>query len=249
MWAAAEPREGALTEQAGAFFRATGRTAEQPSADQVRYRRFQFELIAPHCGRSVLEVGSGLGEFSAQFTDLDRLVLTDVDPEALRALRARFPGAGVEVVGLDLDGQAELDTLVDSVVAVNVLEHIEDDVAALRALARLVRPGGTLVLWVPGYMWLYGGFDRRVGHHRRYTPATLQAAATAAGLAVDACHPVNLLGALAWWVAVRLGGTGTPRPGLVRAYDRLVVPATRFLERRVRPPFGQSVLCVARRPA
>jgi hypothetical protein len=87
-----------------------------------------------------------------------------------------------------------------------------------------------------------------VGHHRRYTPASLRATVEAAGLVPDVLRPVNLLGGIAWWAAVRRGGAGSASEWLVRAYDRLVVPVTRALERHWRPPFGQSLLCVARRP-
>jgi SAM-dependent methyltransferase len=234
------------SEEPGAFLRATGRSLEQP-ANQPRYRRYQFSLMAPHCGPSVLEVGSGQGDLAVQFTGLQRLVVTDADPAAVQLLKERFAGRpGVEVRQLDLDGGVQPGEPVDSVVAANVLEHLADDAAALRTLARLVRPGGTIVLWVPGYPALYGDFDRRVGHYRRYTPDTLSRVVQAAGLTVERCHPVNLLGGLAWWLAVRLGGTGSPRPGLVALYDRIVVPATRTIERFRPPPFGQSVLCVAR---
>src|ERR1700742_3263927 len=76
-------------DNSGAFAEATGRSLEGGS-DQPRYRRYQFDLIAPHCGRSVLEVGAGLGEFAAQFTGLERLVLTDVDPGAVEVMTRTF---------------------------------------------------------------------------------------------------------------------------------------------------------------
>jgi SAM-dependent methyltransferase len=234
---------------AGAFTRATGRDLEQGGADQPRYRRYQHELIAPHCGRSVLEIGAGRGEFAAQFTGLDRLVVTDTDPGAVEVLRRRFADRPeVRAARVALGGETPAVEPVDAVVAINVLEHIEDDAGALRSMAALVRPGGRLVLWVPGYPRLYGEFDARVGHVRRYTPATLREAFLRAGLEVDRCHPVNLLGGVAWWWAVRRGGACRPDPRLVRLYDRWVVPVTRSLERVVRVPFGQSVLGVARRP-
>ena len=229
-------------------------TAEQAAlenhlggADAPRYRRYQFDLIAAHCGRSLLEVGAGLGEFSAQFTGLDRLVLTDTDPICLDALRRRYDGRpDVEVAEIDLARGVTLDRPVETVLAMNVLEHIPDDAGALRALAGVVVPGGSVVLWVPAYPALYGDFDRLVGHVRRYRPADLRRTVEAAGLRVDVLHPVNLLGGLAWWVAVRTGRTSNANPKLVRAYDRVVIPLERGLERLVRPPFGQSILCVAR---
>ena len=232
----------------GAFSQATGRNLEDSSGQhQQRYRAYQFELIARHCGPSVLEVGAGLGEFASQFTGLRRLVVTDVDPACVAHMRHRFANRPeVEARQLDLAGALHgTGPPVSTVVAVNVLEHIEQDSATLRSLAQLVEPGGNIVLWVPAYMQLYGDFDRRVGHVRRYTPATLRAAIGAAGLRPDVVRPVNLLGAIAWWLMVRRGGVGSPRPGLLRVYDRTVVPVTRALESRATPPFGQSVLAVA----
>jgi SAM-dependent methyltransferase len=238
-------------EGAGAFSQATGRALENGSgADQRRYRAWQYELIAPHCGPELLEVGAGLGEFAAQFRGLRRHVVTDVDPGAVAAMAQRFRDRPeVEARRLDL-GATDLDTgpPLTTVLAINVLEHLEDDQGALRTLAAAVRPGGRIVLWVPGYEQLYGDFDRAVGHVRRYTPRTLQAAFAGAGLHPEVVRPVNLLGGIAWWLTVRRGGVGSPRPALVRTYDRFVVPVSRALERRVTPPFGQSVLGVATVP-
>lgn len=231
----------------GAFSQATGRGLEDASGEhQRRYRAFQFDLIAQHCGESVLEVGAGLGEFASQFHGLKRLVVTDLDPAAVSQMADRF-AAQPEVEARQLDLRSALPSIdpVSTVVAVNVLEHIEDDTGALRSLAHLVEPGGNIVLWVPGYMQLYGEFDRRVGHVRRYTPDTLRAAIEGAGLTCTSVRPVNVLGAMAWWLAVRRGGVEAPNPRLVGVYDRFVVPVTKAIEARIRPPFGQSVLAVA----
>lgn len=233
----------------GAFNAATGRGLEEDGgADRRRYLAFQRELIRPHCGDAVLEVGAGLGEFAAGLTGLRRHIVTDVDPAAVARMAERFrdrPEVTARVLDLD-EGALELDEPLTGVVAINVLEHIEDDAGALRSLAGMVRPGGRIVLWVPGYMQLFGDFDRAVGHVRRYTPATLRQAIESAGLTAETVKPVNLLGGVAWWLTVRRGGVAQPRPALVRTYDRVVVPTTRALERWVTPPFGQSVLGVAR---
>lgn len=233
----------------GAFLAATGRDPEESGDIQRRYRKYQHDLIRPHCGRTVVEVGAGAGEFAATFTGPQRYVVTDVDPECVRLMAERFADRP-EIVArqMDASGTVALDEPADTVLAVNVLEHIEDDVAALRALARLVRPGNTVVVWVPGYQALYGDFDRSVGHHRRYTPEMLADTFTEAGLHPVTVRPVNLLGGIAWWLAVRKGGVRRPHPRLVRWYDRLVVPVTRTIERVVTPPFGQTVLGVATVP-
>jgi SAM-dependent methyltransferase len=149
---------------------------------------------------------------------------------------------------LDLLRDEPLDPPADTAIAINVLEHIAEDRKALATLARSVVPGGTLVLFVPGSPSLYGPYDRAVGHVRRYTPSSLRALVESVGLAVEVLRPVNFLGGLAWWAAVRVGGCSAPRGSLVRIYDALVVPITSWIERRWTPPFGQSVFCVARVP-
>lgn len=237
-------------------------TGEQPSAGEgalenhlggeeaKNYRQYEHDVIAPWVGRSMLEIGSGLGDFSADFLDrLDRLVVSDNDAYCLEQLRKRYEDTSdVTVLALALPAEIPIDDPVDTVVMMNVLEHIDEDVEALRSLARVVQPGGRIVIWVPGYEQLYGDFDRKVGHVRRYTPRTLQAAVTSAGLQTEMLKPINFLGGIAWWFAVRMGGAGYPDPKIVRVYDRTVIPTTRLLENLVRPPFGQTVLCSARVP-
>jgi SAM-dependent methyltransferase len=216
-----------------------------------RYRHWQIDTVRPYCGRSVMEVGPGMGHFAAELDGLglDRLVLADTEPYALARLRERYDGRDdVEVVELEVPGPVELDSPVETIVAMNVIEHIEDEVGAMRDLATALVPGGRLVAWVPGYPSLYGDFDRKVGHVRRHTPATLRAAVEEAGLRVEVCRPMNLLGGIGWWMAVRRGGVGYPKPRLVWLFDNVAIPVTRLLERAVRPPFGQTVFCVAVKP-
>ena len=235
-------------QESGAFFQATGRRLEDDAgADQRRYKAYQLELMSPYFGRSLLEIGAGLGEFAAQVRGLERHVVTDVDPGTVAAMATRFadrPEVEARVLDLGQD-PGPIGDPVASVLAINVLEHIEDDAEALRRMAGLVEPGGRVVIWVPGYQQLYGEFDRAVGHVRRYTPATLRDAFVRAGLAPVEVKPVNLLGGVAWWLMVRRGGVGGQRPRLVRIYARFVVPPTRFVERGFPPPFGQWVLGVA----
>lgn len=215
--------------------------------DAPRYRSYQFDLVAPHCGETILEVGAGLGEFAAQFRGRRRVVVTDTDPTCLTALTERFAAwPEFEVLPLDLRTAPAVDSRVDTVLAMNVLEHIPDDRAALRAMAGFVRSGGSVVLWVPAYPSLYGEFDRTVGHVRRYRPEELHRVVSDAGLRVELLHPVNLLGGLSWWLAVRTGRTSRVNTRLVRLYDRVVVPAERAIEKVLSPPFGQSILCVGR---
>jgi SAM-dependent methyltransferase len=247
------PADGADPTQAPVALDESGFTRENCLGGTAapRYRQWEYDLVAPYLGRSVLEIGSGMGYFSEKLVEggRDRVVLSDTEDYCLTRLRQVYADdPRIEVASVPLPGAVGIQGQVDAVVAMNVLEHIEDDVQALKDLTQVVRPGGHIVLWVPAYMQLYGEFDRKVGHFRRYTPRTIREAVEGAGLRVAKVHPVNFLGGIAWWLAVRRGGAGAPNRRLVWLYDNIIVPISRTVERVIRPPFGQSVICVAEVP-
>jgi hypothetical protein len=206
-------------------------------------------LARPFLGDEPIEIGAGAGDHAAQWLagGVERITLTEADPLLLAALRTRFAGEDRVVVReLDLRTAQEADH--SAAVAFNVLEHIEDDVGALRGARNLVRPGGAVVMFVPAFEYAMSEFDRAIGHRRRYTKATLGAAFEAAGIAVQRIEYVNAIGLPLWiltmkWLRLRV------RDGMaLRAWDRTVVPVARRLESALSPPFGQSVVAVGRVP-
>src|SRR5437879_6107128 len=117
-----------------------------------RYNRWMYERLRPWVGRRVLEIGAGIGNMSAFLIDRDRVVLTDSEPYYLGRLRARYADRPhVTVAELRLpaaDARLAAERL-DTVVCLNVLEHIEDDRASLVAMHDLLAPRGRLILLVP----------------------------------------------------------------------------------------------------
>jgi hypothetical protein len=103
-----------------------------------------------------------------------------------------------------------------------------------------------VLLLVSGFPQLAGAFDQALGLLRRFTPESLHQ--TVAGLVPEVVRPMNLLGGIAWWAAIRMARQGRPTKTLVTLYDRLMIPAKRAIELRIQPSFGQSILCVARVP-
>lgn len=212
------------------------------------YRRWLVRLVAPYLGDHPIEIGSGLGDYAAELAPgRASYTATEPDPDRLAALADRFAGdpvVRVRQLALPTDQTGDH----TAAVMLNVLEHIADDVAALRSAARLVRPGGAVVVYVPAFNGAMSRFDRRIGHHRRYTRRTLAAALAAAGLPVQRLQYVNAVGLISWFLLMRCGRM-TPKDGpALRAYDATVIRAVARLERLVRPPFGQSLLAVARVP-
>jgi len=170
---------------------------------------------------------------------------SDPSPRAVKLLQERFEGdPNVEVVEGDAETVAGGNTY-DSIVMVNVLEHIPDDVGALRALKASLNPGGRIIVYVPAFNVLYSRFDRAIGHYRRYRRKTLALAFRRAGLEDARVHYVNGLGFFAWLVHARVLRQTPTRGWATRLYDRTAVPVLRRLEHDNPPPFGQSVLGVA----
>ncbi len=216
-------------------------------ADAGNYIGWLAGLAEPHLGESPLEVGAGTGDYAEVWARPGRvLTASEADPGRLAGLRARFAGRE-DVVVRELEVPITETAGHSALVALNVLEHIEDDVAALRSFAGLVRPGGAVVLIVPAFEIAMSDFDRSIGHYRRYTRRTLTRALVGAGLRPVDVHYVNAVGLLGWIVLMRLLKKRTDETP-VSFFDTRVVPVLRAVESRVRPPFGQSVFAVAQVP-
>jgi SAM-dependent methyltransferase len=218
-------------------------------ASAVNYHAWLTDLALPHLGDDPIELGSGLGDYADRWLagGVPHITVTEVDPGRLSVLRDRFASDSRVRVRL-LDVLSTVPAQHSAFVAMNVLEHIPDDVGALRGARRMVRPGGHVVVFVPAFDFAMSRFDHAVGHVRRYTRAGLHRVLESAGLLVEEVRYVNVPGLLAWWVGMRLLRM-TPGDGpLLRVWDRVVVPLTRSLEERFGAPFGQSVFAVARVP-
>ncbi len=135
----------------------------------------------------------------------------------------------------------------DTVVAVNVLEHVEDDGAFLRTAHRLLSPGGHLLLYVPALPAIYGTLDEAFEHHRRYTRAGLDERLRSAGFRVLRLAYTNLPGVAAWWLSGRVLRKRTVSARDARVYDRWMIPWIAALERVWTPPAGQSLIAIAAR--
>lgn len=213
----------------------------------AHYRRWIAREFAPHLAGRVLEIGAGVGHFTHFFAALPavrEVVAVEPEEEYCRTLRRTLPPANV--IAGTIDAVAERATW-DAIVCINVLEHIADDRAELRKFFdHLVARRGTLCLFVPARPEIYAPIDRCFGHHRRYRRPELREKLAAAGFTVRQLHYCNLPGYFIWWLGFRLLRSTTFNPACVALNDRLCIPLTAFLERRLcRPPFGQSLLAVA----
>ncbi|HEY3220534.1 MAG TPA: class I SAM-dependent methyltransferase [Gemmatimonadales bacterium] len=204
-----------------------------------------FDRLRRWVGGRVLEIGSGIGNLSAFLVGSERLVLTDTREEYLDRLRARFAGhPNVAVAHLYLPNElgAVAGQHFDTIICLNVLEHVEDDVSALQAMRRLLAPAGRLILLVPALPALYGTMDKALGHHRRYKRAGLASLLDATGFKVAHVEYFNLAGVPGWWFAGRVLRRQVIPAGSLTLYDALV-PLFR-LERFFPWRVGQSLIAI-----
>ena len=225
-------------------------TLERLAAAAPRYNAWLIERVLPWVGRRVLEIGAGVGTMSAFLTDRERVVLSDTNPGYLERLRARFAGQPqMRVVPLRLpatNGELQAERL-DTIICLNVLEHVRDDELSLATMFQLLQPGGRLVLLVPSLPAIYGTLDRALGHFRRYTPAELRRKYAAAGFWMRHLEYFNLAGIPGWWFTGRVLKRDLMPTVSLRWYDALV-PLFR-LERLLPWRVGQSLIAVGERPA
>ena len=228
---------------------AAGAETLEIMAAAPRFNAWMYATVAPYLGRRVLEVGSGIGNMSAHMlgADPEQLVLTDTDAWYRDQLRERFEGrAEVRVDHLTLpDPTARArfaDDRIDTIIALNVVEHIEQDVAALRTMREVLVDGGRIVILVPALQALYGEMDRELGHFRRYSRRSLTHTFARAGFRVDRMIWFNRAGVPGWWFNGRVRKVKRIPVDQLRTFDALV-PLFR-IERFLPLPFGQSLIAV-----
>lgn len=211
----------------------------------VNYNRFLSNLVEKYASPndSILDFGAGTGQF-AKVLELKGYEILCVEPDA--SLNKGLSQAGLKAVrSLDLVE----DQSIDYGYSLNVLEHLSDDVSALRKLYAKLKPNGRLLVYVPAMLWLYTQLDRRIGHVRRYSMRALSRSLDSAGFSIERMHYVDSLGFLAAAIFKLLGDRdGTLRGESVRIYDRFGFPLSALLDRLLGSIIGKNIFALARRP-
>jgi len=215
------------------------------------YNRWLADRFEKSLGRRVLEIGAGFGNMTRHLTPREMIIASDLDAVALEYLRGAFrddPSIRIASYRFPLQpGQRrELEGLaLDTVVCLNVLEHIEDDVSTLADLLSILKPGGRLVLIVPAHARLYSSLDVHLRHFRRYEKPELEKKIRDAGFVLEDCRFLNRPGVFGWYVNGRvLRRRVLPRGQL--SLFKLVLPLLRSEETNP-PSWGLSLLAIARK--
>ncbi len=226
------------------------------SADQrlmtaaTNYRRWLFGLIAPSLTGDVLEIGAGIGNLTALARAVPAIRSYDAveaDPVCSAHLQhlladAPFPW---EVLTGDFPATMPAGNKYDFIFHFNVLEHIADDVGALRACRELLKDEGRMFLFVPACPILYGSMDRVLKHHRRYRRRELADTLRGVGLVPQQLRYCNVAGFFGWFLNNRILGITSQKATQIRIFDRIVLPIQNRLETICPPPFGQNLYGMA----
>lgn len=207
----------------------------------------------PYLRGRVLEVGAGTGTITRKLLDrYPEITVTALEPAdnmigELEAYAAVHPRIEVHRHTLATCGLPP--NTFDAALYLNVLEHIADDRTELCRAAGALRPGGALLVFVPAHEWLYSDLDYKAGHYRRYSLRQLRSVAIAAGFEVVSLRHFDMLGVAPYWLTYRVLRHNAIAGSTTWAYDRLVVPTSRLVQRVVRhPPIGKNLILVARKP-
>jgi SAM-dependent methyltransferase len=214
--------------------------------DTYNYNHWIYSLLRPFLGNTVFEIGAGTGNLSRFFLPVEKLFCLEPDARFSSLLKQLADiHLNMTVIEGSLESYCMKGTVqkTDTIVCVNVLEHIEDDHQAVKQMSNILKTGGRLLLYVPATTWAYGALDRNLGHYRRYSKHRLIDIAVSAGLKVKHVKHVNCLGAMGWWWSSRVRKEKYIPPEKARMVDRFV-PYLAAIERIIPIPFGQSIFAV-----
>lgn len=219
----------------------------------VNYHKWILDEFRPFLGKKFIEVGAGTGSFSELLLDEKPETLTMVEPSEMFAqLKENISqiktGATLtfhQEIFAQARARIDADERPDSIIYVNVLEHIEDDLNELSMIYETLESGGRCFIFVPALMSLYGEFDRQIGHFRRYTKTELEEKCRAAGFKVVKSKYFDLVGIIPWYIKYKLLKSASLESGAVTLYDKFAVPLTKLFENLLTPSIGKNVILIA----
>jgi glycosyltransferase involved in cell wall biosynthesis len=196
-------------------------------SEAPNFNRWMADAVRPHVGKYVLEIGAGIGNLTRVLAPRrKKYFATDLDGEHLERLRVRLSGRpNLETALLDASRAADYIPFrgrVDTVVCLNVLEHIEDDAAALLSIHETLQDGGRAIILVPEGQSLFSSLDEELGHRRRYSEDDLRRRMTEAGFVVERTLHFNRISRPGWWWNGKVLKRRTIGRFQLKLFDRMV---------------------------
>jgi 2-polyprenyl-3-methyl-5-hydroxy-6-metoxy-1,4-benzoquinol methylase len=212
-------------------------------AEVWNWKAYWSAQVRPFLSGDVLEVGAGIGantRFLDSGRETGRWVCLEPDPE----LASRVPGNACETVCGTLESMAG--QTFDTILYIDVLEHIEEDREELNRAAAHLRPGGRLIVLSPAHQWLFSPFDAAIGHFRRYNRPMLRAISPA-GLRLEQMRYLDCAGMALSAANKLLLRQSMPTKAQLRLWDRWIVPVSRVLDKLLFYSLGKTIVAVWRK--
>ena len=214
----------------------------------INYRKWIYTQFSKYLGRRVIEMGAGIGNFTEMFLDKELVVAVDNHKECVKYMKRRFTSSR-NVIPVEMDiSDPHIVSLSqyrpDTVVCINVLEHVRNDEVALSYMSEILKKGGRLILMVPAFQILYGSIDRLLGHHRRFSKKELISRLCDTSFVIKEISFINSIAVIGWFLNNRILKRKEESLAQVLFFDRFVVPWLKPIEKLVKPPFGLSLLAI-----
>jgi len=213
------------------------------------FNEWLYQEVSKPLFGNILEVGSGLGTFSKRIIDdfpKSKITLTDVSIEYVNQLKEKFSKENILVHKLDLNSKSDFEDIgyeqFDSIIAINVLEHVENDEFALQQLHKMLKKNGILVVLVPCHKFLFNVIDSHIGHFRRYTKKDLEKKIKESNFKIDKIFYFNMLGIIGWYINGNLCKNPQVNPKSLKFFDKMV-PVLGMLEKALHKKIGLSLIC------
>lgn len=212
------------------------------------FNEWMYDIISPYCNGRTLEVGSGIGNISKFFIRDDKeIILSDLRDNYCTILKGKFnnPVLKIDLVHPNFDTEYHfLVETFDSVYALNVIEHIENDVLAIANCKKLLKKEGVLLILVPAYQWLFNNFDKELEHFRRYNDEKLENILKINQLKIIKTFSFNVIGILGWFLSGNILKKKTIPEGQMGLFN-LLVPIFKFVDKITFRKIGLSVICIS----
>ena len=211
------------------------------------YNKWIFDMILPHVGKRTLEVGCGTGNITGYLKDITNLTCLDREDAYIRHMRIDWQA--INFICADISDKyiyQKFPEKFDTIVCINVLEHVENDVQSLKNIYDILDPGGKLILFVPAMSSLYGTMDRFLSHCRRYDKNGLSDKVKNAGFEIKKINYSNFPGIFGWYLNGRLLKRKKFSILQPLIFDKFVPFIAKF-EKIITPPAGMSLLCVCQK--
>ena len=211
----------------------------------VWYNKWTMAKFLNFISGEILEVGCGIGNFTNELTKYGKVWAIDINKNYIDQLKKM---SGVEVGLGDIEKGEYFFTKkqFDTIICLNVLEHIQNDNQACENLYKLLKKDGILILLVPTHSFLYGEIDKNIGHFRRYERNKIINKLKSIGFSILKIRRLNILGALGWFIAGKILKRSTVENNNIRVFNFLA-PVILLFEDIIEPPIGTSILIIAKR--